>query len=196
MKKSNNNTQINGNNNSVIKIDGSVNISKVVLVKDKEKEVKIKKEVEVVQHNEEIHISPSQQYAIKEIIDDTAKMMEGTFPKKNYYMLLYGALKKKFNIPKYSLLEKKDFNEAISFLNKKRAIYRKTILANQNIERYKEYTIKAIYSRWNEVRKDEDIYEYIKKKIDKDISSLKDLSKLDLDKLYQSVFALRKRKAK
>lgn len=172
---------INGSNNDQI-IGTNIHINHYTLT-DKPK---IKKVVEDHQYDANIHISPEQQQKIQEFVEEIAKMMEGCGSKENYYQLIFGNLKRKFKVPKYSLLRLEQYGEVKRHLYIEKAKFRKQ-LRSLNVTKFKEYTIDAIIKVWCMIRIDWDILDFASKKLNKKVTSLEKLSANDIDTLYNKV---------
>ncbi|MDR0408670.1 MAG: hypothetical protein LBH45_07140 [Campylobacteraceae bacterium] len=166
-----NNISIDGNNNNV-----NVNNYQA------EKIIRI---VDDHQYNPDTHISPSQQLKITEIVSETSEMMKGC-DENNYSAKMYKSLYNKYLIPKYTLLPKESFAEAIDFLKRQKAIYRKNLKV-LNATRFKEYTAPIIETIWNIRHKNEDLLEFASLKLNKKVHNIRKLSVNDLDTLYNRV---------
>lgn len=178
----NDNINVNGDRNTVIKTTNIYN--------HPPKKIRI---IEDHQYNPEIHISTKQQKTILDKTTEIGDMLKDVVP-QNYYSYSRGKLKKYFNVSKYSLILKEDYDEAIEFLQKEFNILRKTILKPRNATKFKEITIPLIHIRWNYMRKDEDLLLFASEKLNKPIMSLYTLSANDIDTLYTRVHSLKKRK--
>ena len=142
IKKASNSFLINGNNNNQI-IGTNIHINHYTM-SDKSK---IQKVVEDHQYNPAIHILPEQQQKIQEFVEDIAKMMENCGSKENYYQLIYGNLKKKFKVPKYSLLKQEQYNEVKKYLYIEKAKFRKELkkIARKRLEEGADVKTELLY---------------------------------------------------
>ena len=153
---------------------------------------KTKPAVEDNQHNTAVHISTTQQFKIKELVEDIAKMMD-VGDGQNYYAKLYGGLKKRYEIPKYSLLPQELFEDAIDYLKKQKNIYRRQ-LKNISASKFKEVTIPLIKIRCRYLGIDDnDLLNFVYLKFCKKITSIEKLSANDLDTLYSKIYNLKSR---
>jgi hypothetical protein len=168
------NQKIEGNNN--IQVGG-----------DFIKTEKITRKIEVY-HDPDIHITPSQAKEIKDRIEKIAKsrFVYGKSPSqeyKNAYISLYN----KFKIPKYTLLYKNQYDDAIKWLDKQIAINRPK-LKNVDSDQWRKDMYKTINARATQLGIN--IHEFATDALElkKPISSLKELSDTRLKKLYNKVF--------
>ncbi|CUV65198.1 hypothetical protein BN3087_220015 [Sulfurovum sp. enrichment culture clone C5] len=177
--------KITGNNN--INVDGNhnnVNINHYGAEK-------IKTIVEDHQHDSDIHLTTDQQFTLSEEIKKIADMMDG-IDGINYYQKIFGLLKKKFKVPKYSLIKQSNFNEAVKYIKAQKNIYRRKI-RSYNATKFKEITIPLIIIRWKYLgRDDNELILFASEKLCKKITDIKKLSANDIDTLYDRVYYLKK----
>lgn len=171
-----NNINIDGNNNSI-------------QINRYEKE-KIKTVVQDHQHNVDIHLTTEQQFQLKEIIQNTADMMNG-IDGINYYAKMFSGLNKKYKVPKYSLIKQIYFLEAKQYLKTQKNIYRRK-LKSYSATKFKEQTIPLIIIRWKYLgRTEESLPIFASEKLNKSVYDIKKLSANDLDILYSRVYSIK-----
>jgi len=177
--KGTSNISVNGNNNT---INQTVNHFS---------DTKIKRIIEDHQHDETKHLSAQQQKEIQEQVVKIGDMLKD-ISSTNYYQAMYGKLKKRYKVPKYSLILKDDFDDARKYLQKEFHILRRSILKSKSSIKFKEITIPLIKIHWSYVRPNDDLLEFAATKLNKHIVSLSKLSANDIDTLYSRVHSLRK----
>lgn len=108
-----------------------------------------------------------------------------------HYRFIYADLKKKFKVPKYSLILQKDYNKAIKHLQVKKAILRSKI-KSLNATRFKQYIIPTINQLWhinltkcNLDAAEYDLLDFCIRYTGKRKTSLENYSADDLDKIYK-----------
>jgi len=101
-------------------------------------------------------------------------------------MLIYGNLKRKFKVPKYSLLRLEQYCEVKKHLYVERAKFRKHLRLLKPVK-FKEYTIDVIIRVWCMIKINQDILDFASKKLNKKVTSLEKLSANDIDTLYNKV---------
>ncbi|PID91795.1 MAG: hypothetical protein CSA96_06880 [Bacteroidetes bacterium] len=98
---------INGNNNTVI--DGNNN---KIEINNYSQPPKTKIKQVDNQYNPDIHVTPEQQFKIKEVVTEIGDMCKGVL-NDGKYAYIYARMNKKFKVPRYSLLLQKDFNTTL-----------------------------------------------------------------------------------
>ncbi|MBE3022676.1 hypothetical protein [Campylobacter sp. 7477a] len=180
LKNPANNFIIQGSNNNQI-IGENIHINHYTL----SEKPKVQKIVEDHQYDSSIHISPEQQQKIQEFVEDIAKMMDG-LGRENYYQLIYGNIKRKFKVPKYSLLQQTQYNDVKKYLYIEKAKFRKNLRILDS-KRFKEYTIDAIVKIWRMLDTEIDLFSFASEKLNKKVILLEKLSINDIDTLYNRV---------
>ena len=176
--------EIKGNNNiiagrDVIKADKIVN--------------RFVNKTEVI-HNPDEHISPAQAREIQEKVSELATSVEKEKQAKEFQRI-YGLLKSKFKVPKYDLIPKEQFDDAMKFLCKFNAsTYRKSLRRTDN-ESWKKKTRSDIRARASKLGMSrEEFYEYVERVLElkNPILSITELSDTRLKKLYDKIFNKKK----
>lgn len=139
------------------------------------------------------HITEEQAFNIKTLIDNLVlKEKASGNDTSASYSKWYSILKKHFKVTTYKGLPAARYDEAISFLKKQSAINRKKIY-HKNPDMYKNELYAGIYARSKELGLSKaDVFKIANDKFEKDISSLTQLSKVNLKKLYEYIFSLKK----
>lgn len=174
----NDNINVNGDRNTVIKTTNIYNSTKIKNIAHR--------------HNPEIHISDEQQAILKEKVNKIGDMFKGLTPPK--YGNIWTKLNKRHKVPTYSQIKIDDFDDAVQYLDKQFHIHRKGELKVLSATKFKEITVPLIYTRWSYLNKNEDLLLFASEKLNKPIMSLYTLSANDIDTLYTRVHSLKKRK--
>jgi hypothetical protein len=145
----------------------------------------------------EIHITQEQASVIKKLVDDIidindkAGKYRTTEQKSKAYQSYWSSFKKKFNVTSYHLLPKEKYVLAETWLRKQVAMNRPKLRKTNNEEWKKEFYT-SIYARIKSlsITKDE-LYNIAFQKLDlkEPISSLKELTDINLKKLYQIIYS-------
>jgi Putative DNA-binding domain/ORF6C domain len=146
-----------------------------------------------------LHITDQQAKQIKDKVDeivsinDKAGKFKTTESKSKFYAKTWSDLKNKFSVTKYTLLPKEKFDNCLDWLQSQIAYKHRPKLRSQNNEEWKKQMYSSIYAKaQNDFKMDKiELYKYTqnKLKLDKPITSLKDLSDVKLKKLYQHIFS-------
>lgn len=158
------------------------------------------KNVTEVSYDPKQHISDSQAKIIKDKIDEIVDIHEqaGKFrnqtSKSKFYAETWQNLKNRFNITKYTLLPIEKYEECLDWLQSQIAYKHRPLLRKGNNSQWKNKMYGNIYARarshWNMEDKDQ-IFKFAEENLGlkKPITSLKDLSDVNLNKLYKILFA-------
>ncbi|MDO4224761.1 MAG: ORF6C domain-containing protein [Bergeyella zoohelcum] len=176
-----------GNNNVLV----AVNNGEII------KTEKIIKKVEVI-YNEESYITPAQALEIKNKVTEigSALALKDKTTNRKAYGSVYRALYNKFQIPRYDLLPKDKFNEALEWLRKEYAIKAMPVLRKEDEETWRKEKYKAINTRYSQLgMTKEEFYIFANEVLGlkKHFSSMKELSKTSLEKLYKKTFSKTKK---
>ena len=150
-----------------------------------------KKQVEVYQHDSDIHISQEQQIHVRELVSQIGDMCRDVL-KEGHYSHVYSALNHKLHVNSYKLIPKTDFNKAIAFLKQKQKILLDQ-LCIVNATRYKEYIIPLIKQIWhiNENNDNflefDDLLDYATKITKTNKRDIENFSAVDLRKIYRKL---------
>lgn len=174
--KGNNNIQIAGENNSVIYTTRGVTV---------------KNEIKPEQG---VHITDEQAHFISEKVKEIVSMLSSDGSStKLHFQNEWGALKRKFKITSYKLLPISQYDDAMKFLQKRIASFGKAKLKRTNPEKWAIKQYGAIYTRSRELGLDKnDVLEFATRylQLKTPITSLKELKKNDLEKLYNKIFSM------
>ncbi len=172
---------VKGSNNVIVMDSQSVNIN----VHHKP----VRQILKVIKSSE--HIDDHTAYKIKELVDNIVnKEVAGGATSQKAYAKWYGSLKKRYKVTSYTLIPAHLGNEAISWLQQQAAIKRTKIRRN-NTSSWRTEHYSAIYARSGNlgISKGE-LYNIVLSKFNKRISSLSQLSDVNLQKLYQYIMGL------
>ena len=154
---------------------------------------KLTAKVNVV-HNPENHISDAQAQQIKEKVIECATILASDGSnKKSLIQKQYGKLYKRYGIPKYSLLPKEKFEDAIKWLKREVAASRRVLKDNASTE-WRKAQYASINARGRQIGMDREallIYATQVLELANTLSSLKDLEDEQLQKLYNKMFGKR-----
>ncbi len=103
---------------------------------------------------------------------------------------------KKFQIHKYDLLPKDKFDEAIKWLQKEYAIYAMPVLRKEDDETWRKKKYTSINTKYRQLgMTKEEFYIYANEVLGlkKSFSSMTELSKTSLEKLYKKIWAKTKK---
>ncbi|MDQ6482508.1 RNA-binding domain-containing protein [Dyadobacter sp. LHD-138] len=168
------------------------NFGKIITTK------KIQHVTEVV-YDKDAHITDQQAKLIKDKVDEIVEIYEsaGKFKdsatKGKFYATTWSGIKNRFSVTKYTLLQKHQFDECMQWLQSQIAAKHRPVLRKHNNPVWKRDMYASIYAKsrndWN-MDKD-DLYEFASSrlKLKNPISSLKDLSDVNLKKLYGLLFS-------
>lgn len=178
---------INGNNNLQI----GVNNGDIIRTE------KIIRKVEVI-HDKSDCITNAQALEIRNKVIEigSALALNKKITNQKAYGSVYSALYKKFQIHKYDLLPKDKFDGAIKWLQKEYAIYAMPVLRKEDDEtwRKKKYTsINAKYRQLGMTKEEFYIFANEVLELKKSFSSMTELSKTSLEKLYKKIWAKTKK---
>lgn len=176
-----------GNNNVLV----AVNNGEII------KTEKIVRKVEVI-YDEENYITPAQALEIKNKVTEigSALALKDKTTTQKAYGRVYRALYNKFQIPKYNLLPKDKFNDALKWLQKEYAIKAMPILRNNDEETWRKEKYKAINAKYGQLgMTKEEFYIFANEVLGlkKHFSSMKELSRTSLEKLYKKIFSKTKK---
>lgn len=174
--KGNNNLQIITNNGQIIQTK------------------QVKQTTEVI-YDPDLYITNAQALVIREKITENVDMLASTGQSKSsLFPKEYKAFYKAFDIPKYNLLPKDKYEEALLWLSKRGAYKGKKTLRWGNPEEWRNKQFASINAKARELgMSKENIYAFATEKLalKKPLTSLKDLSNTRLEKLYKYIFALK-----
>lgn len=151
-----------------------------------------------VLYDKSVHISDQQAKQIKDKVDEIVSIHDkaGKFKisdnKGKFYATTWNSIKNRYNITKYTLLKKEDFEDCIKWLQTQIASKHRPVLRKYNNPQWKSSMYTSIYAKsrneWNMEK--EQLYQFAEDKLDlkKPITSLKDLSDVRLKKLYTILF--------
>jgi len=138
------------------------------------------------------HISEDQAYEVKKFIDELAQIdVDSGRPDshRDWYSWLY----KKFRVTSYKTIPVEKYDAVIIWLRQKRAISRSKLRRPANAL-WRDQLYGAIYGKWRVLGfQKESIYPFALEhlKLNKPITSLKDLGEQNLKKLYDKVIRMR-----
>lgn len=138
-----------------------------------------------VLYDKDEYISDSQAKEIRDRIEKIAKSKSKE--DSSSYSKAYKSLYNKFNITKYSLLPKNEYEKAIKWLDKQVAINRPK-LKNVDLDQWRKDMYRAIHARSNQLKIDIHDFAFDVLELKKPITSLKELSDLRLKKLHTKLF--------
>lgn len=172
----NNKQSVNGDNNVVI---GSVihtpkYVSKVEIAYDKEQ-----------------HITPAQQLKLREKITELGKCLDAGKSNGSGYKQAYRKLYRQFNIPKYELLPREQFDEAMNWLTRQIASIGMRQLKSHNPDEWKKRRYTSIYAKSQELGiNKEELYVIINNILghQRTYQSLTELSSRSLNIVYEWLF--------
>ncbi len=152
-----------------------------------------------VLYDKDTHITDEQAKSIKDKVDeivninDQARKFENSSSKGKFYALTWGRIKNRYGITKYTLLKKDDFNDCMKWLQSQIASKHRPILRRHKNSAWKTSMYSSIYAKsrsdWNMDKEALYDFAYQKLVLKKPISSLKDLSDVNLKKLYHFLFS-------
>ncbi|MDX3962182.1 ORF6C domain-containing protein [Pasteurella multocida] len=171
---------VSGNNNVIVMDSKSVNIT---INKTRPKTIKVLKNSS--------HIDDHTAYRIKELVDNLVlKETTGGMTSQKAYAKWYGALKKRYKVPSYSLIPSELGEAAISWLMTQAAIKR-TKISRSNIPMYRNELYTAIHARAKNLNISKgELYQIVLGVLNKNVSSLTQLNESNLKKLYQYIMHL------
>lgn len=141
------------------------------------------------------YISPSCARKIQKRIETLVNMeMEaGQANKKNLFAKWHAMLKDHFNVPSYLEIPVSHEQNALDWLQQRKALLRPKIRRTSNgLWRNEHYT--GIWTRSKELGMSKaDVYDLVEKQLGKKVVSLKSLGERDLKQLYQMIFKLPKK---
>lgn len=176
--------------NSNLSIKGNNNVKNVIVGGDYINTNKVIRKTEVVYDKDE-YISVAQAREIQEKVSELATSVEKGKQAKEFQRI-YGLLKSKFKVPRYDLIAKEQFDDAMKFLSKLNAsTYRKELRSTDN-EEWKKKMRSSIRAKANQLGMSrEEFYEYVERVLElkNTISSITELSDTRLKKLYDKIFS-------
>ena len=178
---------INGNNNLKI----GVNNGDII------KTEKIIRKVEVI-HDEDRYITSAQALKLREKVIEigSALALDEKITNQKAYGSVYKKLYKKFDILKYSLLPKEKFDEAMKWLQKEFAIKAMPKLKQEDEETWRKKKYTAICTKYRQLgMTKEEFYIFANEVLGlkKSFSSMTELSRTSIEKLYKKIFAKTKK---
>ncbi|MBT0824402.1 ORF6C domain-containing protein [Campylobacter lari] len=190
----NKNIQINGNKNIFIQNNN-------YFQKDNEKEI-IKIKTEVKDYDPKFHLTADQQYKLSEIVNeigDACRKYNLIIDYKlkhpnDTYRYIWGNLKRKFKVPKYSLIPQRDFDAAKKYLN----IIKSKFIENlkyHNATDFKDYILPKILQIYKIKSNGKNLFDLLlfAEKVTKiKKNALEYYSKDDLYKIYKALFSRKK----
>ncbi|GEM_PF-481221 len=159
---------------------------------------KVQQVTEVV-YDKEAHITDEQAKQIKDKVEeivgiyDSAGKFRTSADKSRFFATTWNGIKNRFNVTKYNLLPKDKFEECMQWLQSQIASKHRPILRKHNNQAWKNSMYSSIYAKsrsdWNMDK--ENLYDFAfnKLKLKAPISSLKDLSDVNLKKLYVLLYS-------
>ena len=152
-----------------------------------------------VLYDKDTHITDEQAKFIKDKVDEIVNINDqaGKFKSGNskgkFYAFIWSGIKNRYSITKYTLLKKDDFDDCIKWLQSQIASKHRPILRKHNNSVWKTSMYSSIYAKsrsdWNMNKEALYDFAYHKLNLKKPINSLKDLSDVNLKKLYNSLFS-------
>ena len=152
-----------------------------------------------VQYNPSSHITDQQAKQIKDKVDeiveinDKANKFKTTDSKSKFYAQTWIGIRNRYNITKYTLLPKSQFDDCMKWLQKEIAYKHVNKLRKSDNTSWKNKRYGSIYAKAqnNFGMSKEDLYQYAYDNLNlkKPIISLKDLSDVNLNKLYKALFS-------
>ncbi|HHF6578250.1 TPA: ORF6C domain-containing protein [Haemophilus influenzae] len=172
---------VSGDNNIIVMDSKSVNLT--INTKTPKTTVKVLKG--------NAHINDQITYKIKELVDNLVeKEVTGGMTTQAAYAKWYGALKKRYKVTSYTLIPAHLAEEAITWLMSQAAIKRSKIRRN-NVPMYRNELYSAIYARAGNLGLSKgELYNIVLTKFNKRVTSLTQLSEINLKKLYQYIMGL------
>jgi hypothetical protein len=159
---------------------------------------KIQQVTEVL-YDKEAHITDQQAKQIKDKVDEIVEIYAsaGKLPdaasKGRFYATTWSGIKNRFHVTKYTLLQKEQFEDCMRWLQSQIASKHRPILRKHNNPAWKKELFTSIYAKssneWNMDKEKLYLFAYDKLKLKTPISSLKDLSDVNLKKLYGFLFS-------
>ena len=152
-----------------------------------------------VLYDKDAHITDQQAKLIKDKVDEIVEIYNsaGKFKdaasKSQSYQTTWSGIKNRFNVTKYTLLPKHQFEDCMQWLQSQIASKHRPILRKHNNPVWKKDMYSSIYAKsrsdWNMDKDSLYDFAYSKLKLKNQISSLKDLSDVNLKKLYGLLFS-------
>lgn len=150
-----------------------------------------------VKYDPDLHISQEQAAYIKKMIAELVLMLsaKSSDTKAKLFRQVYNQLYSKFKVTSYLLIPKDKFDDAVMWLKKYKGGKGRASLKRYAPDQWRTATYKAIYSKARELNIDHDTVHIIASqalhRFDI-ISSLKDLTKKELEHVYDYLFSLKK----
>jgi len=158
---------------------------------------KVQHVTEVV-YDKDLHISDQQAKLIKDKVDeivqihDSAGKFKDSVSKGKFYASTWSGIRNRFDVTKYTLLPPHQFDDCMQWLQSQIASKHRPILRKYNNPVWKKDMYSSIYAKSRNLNMDKaDLYDFAfdKLKLKKPIASLKDLSDVNLKKLYNLLFS-------
>ncbi|MDY3529054.1 ORF6C domain-containing protein [Riemerella anatipestifer] len=175
----NNNLQVGVNNGQIIKTE------------------RIIRKIEII-HDKTDCITPVQALEIRTKVTEigSALALNKKITNQKAYGSVYSTLYKKFGIHKYDLLPKDKFDEALKWLQKEYAIYAMPVLRKEDEETWRKNKYTSINTKYRQLgMTKEEFYIFANEVLGlkKPFSSITELSKTSLEKLYKKIWAKTKK---
>ncbi len=152
-----------------------------------------------VLYDEDSHITDQQAKSIKDKVDEIVSIYDqaGKFKtsdsKGKFYATTWSGIKNRYGITKYTLLKKEDFEDCMKWLQTQIASKHRPVLRKHNNPAWKTSMYSSIYAKsrsdWNLDKEAIYKFAYDKLNLKSPINSLKDLSDINLKKLYTLLFS-------
>jgi hypothetical protein len=152
-----------------------------------------------VLYDKDVHITDQQAKLIKDKVDeivqihDSAGKFKDSASKGKFYAGTWSGIKNRYSITKYTLLPKDSFEDCMKWLQSQIASKHRPILRKHNNVAWKNAMYSSIYTKSRNDRglDKEGLYNfaYEKLKLKQPIDSLKNLSDVNLKKLYGLLFS-------
>ena len=152
-----------------------------------------------VLYDKESHITDQQAKQIKDKVDeivsihDKAGKFKTSDSKGKFYAITWSSIKNRYGVTKYTLLKKENFEDCMKWLQTQIASIHRPILRKHNNSEWKNSMYSSIYaksrSEWDMDKQQLYQFAYEKLKLKAEIYSLKDLSDINLKKLYTILFS-------
>lgn len=140
----------------------------------------------------EDHIDSAQQFEIKRLIDVLVEMEMATGNRPSaqaLYAAWWSKFKRRFKVPKYSLLPKDRYEEAIVWLRQQGGMLRPRLRRSNN-QVWRKVHYKGIWARARQLGlSNDDVHEIASALAGKKISSLTELGERLLKRLYQNLYS-------
>lgn len=137
------------------------------------------------------HITSAQAKAVQDAVKNLVSKEEaGGMTRSSAFAKWYGALKGRYNIPTYLAIPSHLGDEAIAWLKQQSAIKR-TKIRRPNNQQWRNELYSAIWARARNLKLSKgDVYHIVNERLDKQVTSLKQLGEQNLKKLHRIIMAM------